>query len=140
MSPEITSAIQTAILAILTGITAFVLPTLFKIFKTWGEAKETKIRNDERRANEDFAMLRIDRIVSNVVKEIQQTKVTNKVFTGEDKTNLLKLAFKRVKGQLTDDIVEIFKIVVKEPDRYLITKIEAAVGDLKLAKTTAECK
>jgi len=140
MTPEITSAVQTAILAILTGITAFVLPTLFKIFKTWGEAKETKIRNDERRANEDFAMLRIDRIVSNVVKEIQQTKVTNKVFTGEDKTNLLKLAFKRVKGQLTDDIVEIFKIVVKEPDRYLVTKIEAAVGDLKLAHTSAECK
>jgi hypothetical protein len=110
------------------------------LVRSWLKAKIAKIKNDELRAAADFAMLRLDRIVTNVVKEIQQTKPTSGALTEEQSKKLLTIAYNRVKAQVTDDILETIKTVVKDPDRYTVTKIEAAVGEQKIAKTTAECK
>jgi hypothetical protein len=105
------------------------------LVRSWLKAKIAKIENDELRAAADFAMLRVDRIVQNVVKEIQQTRPTGEQLTKEQAKQLLTIAYNRVKAQITDDIMEIVKTVVKEPDRYLVTKIEASV-----AETKAPCK
>jgi len=106
------------------------------LVRSWLKAKIAKIQNDELRAAADFAMLRVDRIVQNVVKEIQQTRPTGgEPLTKEQGKALLAKAYGMVKAQVTDDIMEIVKTVVKEPNRYLVTKIEAAVSETK-----APCK
>jgi hypothetical protein len=105
------------------------------LIRSWLKAKISKIQNDELRAAADFAMLRIDRIVQNVVKEIQQTRPTGEQLTKEQAKALFTRAYVMVKAQVTDDIMEIVKTVVKEPNRYLVTKIEAAVSETK-----ASCK
>jgi hypothetical protein len=102
--------------------------------RTWILAKNAKIKNDELRAAADFAMMRVDRIVQNIVKEIQQTRPTGgEPLTKEQARALLSKAYGMVKAQVTDDIMEIVKTVVKEPDRYLVTKIESAVSETKAA-------
>jgi restriction endonuclease Mrr len=126
-----------------TIIVAFIIPTIgyaAVLARAWLKAKIDKIKNDELRAAADFAMQRMDRIVTNVVKEIQQTKPTAGALTKEQSKQLLTVAYNRVKAQVTDDILETIKTVVKDPDRYTITKIEAAVGETKITKSTAECK
>ena len=110
------------------------------LIRSWLKAKIAKIENDELRAAADFAMLRLDRIVTNVVAEIQQTRAIGEPLTKDQAKALLAKAYGMVKAQVTDDIMEIVKTVVKEPNRYVVTKIEAAVGEQKIAKTTAECK
>jgi len=105
------------------------------LIRSWLKAKISKIQNDELRAAADFAMLRLDRIVANVVAEIKQTRPTGEQLTKEQAKALLAKAYGMVKAQVTDDIMEIVKTVVKEPNRYVVTKIEAAVG-----ATKAECK
>ena len=105
------------------------------LIRSWLKAKIAKIENDELRAAADFAMLRLDRIVANVVAEIKQTRPTGEQLTKEQAKALLAKAYGMVKAQVTDDIMEIVKTVVKEPNRYVVTKIEAAVG-----ATKAECK
>ena len=80
-------------------------------------------------------MQRLDHIVNNVVKEIQQTRLTEDMqLTREQGKQLLTAAYNRVKAQVTADILETVKTVVNDPDRYLVTKIEAAVGELKQAR------
>ena len=110
------------------------------LVRSWLKSKIAKIQNDELRAAADFAMKRMDYIVTNVVKEIQQTKPTGDKITKEQAKQLLTVAFNRVKAQVTDDVLETVKTVVKDPDRYTITKIEAAVGELKSATLTVENK
>ena len=126
-----------------TVITVFLIPAVgyaALLARSWVKSKIEKIKNDELRAASDFAMQRLDRIVGNVVKEIQQTKPTSGTLTKDQAKQLLTVAFNRVKSQVTDDVVETIKTVVKDPDRYTITKIEAAVGELKSAKITVENK
>jgi hypothetical protein len=102
------------------------------LVRSWLKAKISKIQNDELRAAADFAMLRIDRIVQNVVKEIQQTRPTGgEPLSKEQAKALLTRAYGMVKAQVTDDIMDVVKTVVKEPNRYLVTKIEAAVSETK---------
>jgi hypothetical protein len=126
-----------------TIIVTFLIPAVGYagvLARAWVKSKIAKIQNDELRAAADFAMLRMDRIITNVVKEIQQTKPTTGALTKEQAKQLLSVAFNRVKAQVTDDVVEIVKTVVKDPDRYVVTKIEAAVGELKTAKINVETK
>ena len=105
------------------------------LIRSWLKAKIAKIENDELRAAADFAMLRLDRIVTNVVAEIQQRRPTGEKLTKEQSKALLAKAYGMVKAQVTDDIMDVVKTAVKEPNRYVVTKIEAAVGAAK-----AECK
>jgi len=134
---QIITAVLVAIVPIIGTIGTYAVI----LVRSWLKAKIAKIENDELRAAADFAMLRLDRIVTNVVAEIQQTRPTNGTpLTKEEAKALLAKAYGMVKAQVTDDIMEIVKTVVKEPNRYVVTKIEAAVGEQKIAKTTAECK
>lgn len=133
--------LTTAILAILGIMTSTVLPYAVILARSWFKALIAKIHNDELRAAADYAMQRLDRIVTNVVKEIQQTRPTSgAALTKEQAKQLLTVAFNRVKAQVTDDVYETIKSVVKDPDRYTVTKIEAAVGELKPVKPAPECK
>jgi ElaB/YqjD/DUF883 family membrane-anchored ribosome-binding protein len=104
------------------------------------QSKTAKIKNDELRAAADYAMQRLDRIVTNVVKEIEQVKsaADKGQLTKEQKKQLLTVAFNRVKAQVHDDVIQAVNQVVKDSDRYIVTKIEAAVGDLKQAKVSVE--
>ena len=132
--------LSTVILAVLGLLSSTILPYAVILARSWFKAKIAKIENDELRTAADFAMLRVDRIVSNVVKEIQQKRPTGDPLNKEQAKQLLSKAYDMVKAQVTDDIMDIVKTVVKDPNRYLVTKIEAAVGEQKLAKTTAECR
>ena len=126
-----------------TIIVGFLIPAVgyaAVLARAWVKSKTAKIKNDELRAAADYAMQRLDFIVTNVVKEIQQTKPSGAQLTKEQAKQLLTVAFNRVKAQVTDEIAETISTVVKDPDRYTITKIEAAVGEIKLAQTTADCK
>jgi hypothetical protein len=135
MSPEINSSIQTIILAVLTLITTVILPWLGKLVIAWFEAKTAKIKDDRARAAAEFALTRLDHIVTAVVAEINQSRPTGDILTKEQAKELLTRAYNRVKAQATDEIMESVKMVVRDPDRYTITKIEAAVGAAK-----DECK
>ena len=132
--------LSTVILAVLGLLSSTILPYAVILARSWFKAKIAKIQNDELRAAADFAMLRVDRIVSNVVREIQQTRPTGEPLSKEQAKSLLSKAYGMVKAQVTDDIMEIVKTVVKDPNRYIVTKIEASVNETKLAKATAECK
>ena len=132
--------LSTVILAVLGLLSSTILPYAVILARSWFKAKIAKIQNDELRAAADFAMLRVDRIVQNVVREIQQTRPTGEPLSKEQAKALLSKAYGMVKAQVTDDIMEIVKTVVKDPNRYIVTKIEASVNETKLAKATAECK
>ena len=132
--------LSTVILAVLGLLSSTILPYAVILARSWFKAKIAKIQNDELRAAADFAMLRVDRIVQNVVREIQQTRPTREPLSKEQAKALLSKAYGMVKAQVTDDIMEIVKTVVKDPNRYIVTKIEASVNETKLAKATAECK
>jgi sensor c-di-GMP phosphodiesterase-like protein len=127
-----------------TVITVFIIPAVgygAVLARAWVKSKTDKIKNDELRAAADYAMQRLDRIVGNVVKEIQQTKSTDgEPITPEKAKQLLSIAYSRVKAQITDDIMETVKTAVKDSDRYIVTKIEAAVGDEKRSQITVETK
>jgi hypothetical protein len=127
-----------------TVITVFLIPAVgygAVLARAWVKSKTEKIKNDELRAAADYAMQRLDRIVGNVVKEIQQTKPTDGgSMTPEKAKKLLSIAYGRVKAQVTDDIMETVKTAVKDSDRYIVTKIEAAVGDEKRSQITVETK
>ena len=132
--------LTSVILGLLGLMTTTILPYAVILARSWFKAKIAKIKNDELRAAADFAMQRLDHIVNNVVKEIQQTKPTSeKPLTKEQAKQLLAVAYNRIKAQVTADIVDTVKTVVNDPDRYLITKIEAAVGQLKITTTAAGC-
>lgn len=140
MSPEINSSIQTIIVGVLTLITAVILPCLAKLVIAWFEAKTAKIKDEGARAKAEFALARFSHIVDNVVAEIQQTRPSGDTLTKEQAKELLTKAYNRVKAQVSDDVMETIKTVIKDPDRYVVTKIEAAVGAAKLTQTQAECK
>jgi hypothetical protein len=130
----------TAVIAAAIPVVGIIGTYAVVLVRSWLKAKIEKIKNDELRAAADFAMKRVDYIVTNVVKEIQQTRPTGGKLTPEEGTALLKRAYGLVKGQITKEVMDIVSTVVEKPDRYLVTKIEAAVGEVKLAKITAECK
>lgn len=118
-----------------TVIVAFMIPTTgyaAVLAREWIKAKVAKIKNDERRAAAEFAVQRLDRIVTNVVKEIEQKKETGAHLTKEETGQLLTDAYNGVKAQMSDDITAGVKTVVNDLDRYILTKIEAAVRDQKL--------
>ena len=126
--------LSTVILAVLGLLSSTILPYAVILARSWFKAKIEKIKNDELRAAADFAMLRVDRIVQNVVKEIQQTRSTGgEPLTKDQARGLLAKAYGMVKAQVTDDIMEIVKTVVKDPNRYIVTKIEASVSETKAA-------
>jgi hypothetical protein len=130
-------AVMVAIVPIVGAIGAYSVI----LIRTWLKAKISKIKNDELRAAADFAMQRLDHIVTNIVKEIQQTKPTQtEPITKEQAKALLGKAYNMVKAQVTTEIIDVVKTVVNDPNRYIVTKIEAAVGEQKMAKTTADCK
>jgi hypothetical protein len=143
VSPATAATVNDAWNQIVTAALVAIVPIIGTIgtyavilIRSWLKAKIAKIQNDELRAAADFAMLRVDRIVQNVVKEIQQTRPTDgEPLSKEQAKALLTRAYGMVKAQVTDDIMEIVKTVVKEPNRYLVTKIEAAVSETK-----APCK
>lgn len=144
MTPEILTAIQGIILAVLSGLAAIIavaIPFAIKYFKEWMNAKTHKLRGDDIRAKVEFALIRLDRIVDNVVKEIEQGKETNDMpLTKEKADGLILLAFSRVKQQVTQEIIDNVSTIVKDPDRYIMTKLEATVWKTKLAKISADCK
>lgn len=120
-----------AVIAIIIPVISTIGTYAVVLVRSFMKAKISKIKNDELRAAADFAMLRVDRIITNVVKEIQQTRPTGEAITADKARDYLDRAVNMVKCQVTEDILEIVKGVVKDPDRYFITKIEAAVGELK---------
>jgi uncharacterized membrane protein YheB (UPF0754 family) len=126
-----------------TIIVGFLIPAVGYagvLARAWVKSKTAKIKNDELRAAADYAMQRLDRIVTNTVKEIEQAKSTmdKGPLTKEQKKQLLTIAFNRVKAQVHEDVIQAVNQVVKDSDRYIVTKIEAAVGDLKQAKVSVE--
>ena len=127
-----------------TVITVFLIPAVSYaavLARAWVKSKTAKIKNDELRAAADYALKRLDFIVTNVVREIEQTKPTSGgKLTKEQAKQLLTVAFNRIKAQVTDEVAETIKEAIKDPDRYIVTKIEAAVGELKSSKITVENK
>ena len=120
-----------AVLVALVPVVGVIGAYLVVLVRSYLKSKIAKIKSDEVRAAADYAMTRLDRIVTNIVKEIQQTKPTGESVTPEQSKDLLKKAYARVKAQVTDDIMEIVKTAVKDSDRYIVTKIEAAVAETK---------
>lgn len=128
-------------LAALVPVIGVIGTYLVVLVRSFLKSKIAKIQNDETRAAADYAMQRLDRIVTNIVKEIQQTKPTDGAPLAPEKAReLLSKAYVRVKAQVTDDIMEIVKTAVKDSDRYIVTKIEAAVSEQKQNQLTIESK
>jgi hypothetical protein len=123
-----------AVIAIIIPIVSTIGTYAVVLVRSFMKAKISKIKNDELRAAADFAMLRLDRIITNVVKEIQQTRPTGETISVDKAKAYLNQAVAMVKSQVTEDIMEVIQGVVKDPERYFVTKIEAAVGELKAAQ------
>lgn len=140
MSPEVKDLIDQILLAVLTGILTVGLPMLYRIAKAWADAKIAKahaeisaIDDQEERARAEaklrlveYSFNRLDHIVKNTVDEVAQSFSNQTALTDADKKLRLKTAYARVKSQVPADIQVTLSGVVKDFDRYLITKIEAA--------------
>jgi len=140
LTPEVNDLINKILLAILTGILGYVLPMAYKIFKVWAEAKIAKARaeisaiaDQEERARAEaklrlveFSFERLDHIVNNTVDQVSQEFTKQSGLTDDEKRQRLKTAFARVKRQVPDDLRETLGSVVKDLDKYFVTKIEAA--------------
>lgn len=139
LSPEVKGAIDTLLLTVITGITTVVLPLAYRLGKAWitakieAEAARVAAVQDERlRAADEarlklveYAFKRVDFVVSNTVAEIAQTSETNSGLTVAEKKARLALAYKRVKQQLPQHLIDALSGGVNDLNRYLITKIEA---------------
>jgi hypothetical protein len=134
MTPETLSTIQTALLTALVGI----IGLLATFIKTWlekqnlkNQAEKIKIEQEIAQAKTEFGLKRMDHIVTNVVEEAEQKKQSGIQFTPEENAKILESVKAEVKAQATPETISAVASVVKDPDRYVETKIEAAVGKLK---------
>ena len=140
ITPEVNDLINKILLAILTGILGYVLPMAYKIFKSWAEAKIAKARaevaaiadQEERSRAEaklrlvEYSFTRLDHIVNNTVDQVSQEFTKQTGLTADEKKERLSMAFTRVKRQVPDDLRDNLGSVVKDLDKYFVTKIEAA--------------
>jgi membrane-associated protease RseP (regulator of RpoE activity) len=146
MTPETLATTQTAIIGALLAALVTIIGMGANYIKKWLEVKtavlevqKAKLEAEKQHAAAEFGLKRLDHIVSNVVAEVEQAKPTGSKPTSEDNSIRLSNAKAEVASQVKPEIMAAVATVVKDPERYITTKIEKAVGDLKLAKTTAEC-
>jgi hypothetical protein len=134
MSTEMVSTIQTALLTAGLGILAVL--TIF--IKSWlevknlkNQAEKIKIEQEIKQTQTEFGLKRLDYIVTNIVSEIEQKKITGVNLTEFEKVRLFETAKIEIKSQVQPEIMEAVADIVKDPDRYIETKIETAIGVLK---------
>lgn len=101
------------------------IPMIYKLVKTYFEAKISAIEQKGLREMAEFAFKRLDHLVTNVVDEIAQTAAKNTGLTEEEKKYRKNLAVTRVKAQLTPSNENVLQQEVKDLDRYILTKVEA---------------
>jgi hypothetical protein len=137
VTPETLSTIQTAIVAalvVIIGVVANYVRKWFEVKTAKLEAERFKIEADQKRAATEFGLKRLDRIVTNVVAQAEQEKPSGVKPTATENANRLSAAQDEVRSQVKPEIMAAVANVVQNPDKYVTTKIERAVGDLKMAK------
>ena len=144
MSPETSSTIQTIVISVVLPAIAGIIALVANYVRKWLEVKTAKLETekarieaDQKRAAAEYGLKRLDHIVSNVVGEAEQVKPSGSKPTVTENATRLSAAQDEVKAQVQPEIMAAVATVVKNPEKYITTKIEAAVGDLKLQKAAA---
>jgi hypothetical protein len=131
------------------GTDGVVLPAIagiiFRVGKYWMkyfEVKTAKLESEKARIDEqrkhvdtEFGLKRLDRIITNVVSEAEQVKPSGIKPTLVENAERFSSVQTIVKSQITPETMAALATAVKDPERYITTKIESAVGDLKSTKT-----
>jgi hypothetical protein len=134
MSPEMVTTIQTTMMTAfvaITGVLTMYLKSWFETKSLKNQAEKIRIEQEIAQARIEFGLKRMDHIVTNVVGEAEQRKPTGITQTAEENAKILESVKAEVKFQATPEIVAAVASVVRDPDRYVASKIEAAVGKLK---------
>jgi hypothetical protein len=141
MTPETSSTIQTIVISVVLPALAGILWWIGKYVCKWFEVKTAKldaekarIEAEQKQSATEFGLKRLDHIVSNVVAQAEQEKPSGIKPSATENATRLSAAQDEVKAQVQPAIMAAVATVVKDPEKYITTKIEAAVIDLKIAK------
>lgn len=126
VTPELKDLINQVLVAILTVVILPTIPLVYKLGKAFIEAKISAIKDQGVKAAVEFAFRRLDFIVANVVAEISQVHPLPPNPTDEDRGKRLNTALMRIREQLVEADEKVLRGSVKDFDRYLTTKVEAA--------------
>lgn len=112
-----------------------------KMVEVWVEKVRTDIDTKEIAADNELVQNTIysaTEIIRDVVKELENTlkkeileKSKDGKLTKEEGREILSTAVKKIKEQLSDDLLDNLGILVNDTDSWIITKIETALSDLK---------
>jgi len=145
MTPEISTTIQTIVISVVLPAIAVIIGMVANYIKKWLEVKTSKLESEKIKIEEErkqaaieFGLKRLDHVVTNVVAEAEQVKPSGIKPTPEDNAIRLSNVQAEIKSQVKPEIIAAVATVVQDPERYITTKIEAAVGDLK--SKSADCK
>jgi len=145
LTPEMSTTIQTIVLSVVLPSIAAILALVAKYVMKWLEIKTSKLESEKikieeerKQAATEFGLKRLDHVVTNVVAEAAQVKPSGVLLTPEDNAIRLSNVQAEIKSQVKPEIMAAVATVVQDPERYITTKIEAAVGDLK--SKSADCK
>ena len=126
LSPEIKDIFNQAVVALFTVVILPCIPMVWKLAKTYFEAKIELIKNKQVQEAIEFAFQRLDHIVNNTVAEISQVATKSTGLSAEEQTKRRDLAYKRIRAQIADKDYAILQTSVKNIDRYIFTKIESS--------------
>jgi len=125
LSPEVVTLMNQAIVALFTVVILPMIALLWKVLKTYGDAKIAQIEDMRIKTAAEFAFQRLDHIVSNTVAAISQVAPTTRGLTPEDKRARRAKAIKIIRDHITDKDLAVLESSIKDFDGYLVTKIEA---------------
>lgn len=135
MDPELSTAINRLLVAIITGVTTIFIPWAFAIARAYGKAKVAAIENKDARAAMEFALTRLDETARTVVDEInQRVRKANAEgkLSQEDARLLLTTAFKRLSVRLPQDVTATLQNLYGENLKsVMVGKIESKVAMAK---------
>jgi ABC-type tungstate transport system substrate-binding protein len=140
MDPEVSSAINSLVAAIIVGITTIFLPWAFSLFRAWAKAKIESVKNKEVRDAMNDALSRLDLTAETVVREINQTiregVAVNGKLTPEVGHQLLQKAYTRTLTRLPMDAkATLEKAFPGILQAVVVGKIQKKVGDAKVCVT-----
>lgn len=134
MDPELSKAINELIIAVLGGITTFVLPMAYSLLRSYAKAKIEAVKDKNTREALEYALTRLDNTAQTVVEEVEATRkefVSDGELSKEEAKKLLSIAYTRIRQRLPQDAIDILQTTFDARlQGVIIGKIESKVAAL----------
>lgn len=137
MTPELQEAVNGLVTTVVVGLgslAAAAVPYALWLARRWVQAKTGFIADERVRAGVDHAMQRLGYIVETVVAHLNQSVKevgADGKITVEEAAHLRNTAYGMVRQQLPAYMMDSLRSGLADADRYIISKIEAAVLEQK---------